>query len=298
MVPTVIVALALAAGPAAKAVKAPAAKAPAPPVKVVDSVADAIKDILARKPRVIAFGEVHQTTRTVAVESSVQRFTNQILPVLARASSDLVVETWITDGECGEKEKAAVKEIEKTTERPPQTENEVVTLIRRAKELGAEPHILKLTCQDYDAVHPDGGVDYDVQLRMTSSKLEGQIDAALGRKGGDPARAVAVYGGALHNDLYPTPEEAPWTFGRSVSAKVGGRYVEVDLYVPEYIEGIERLTAQPWYAAYRRAAQPGKAAVVQRGEGSFIVVYPRGAPASPALPAAPDGREARKSSPR
>ena len=273
------------------AVAAPADADVAPPtprVRAIASAADAIRALVAGRPRVVAFGEYHQTEGTAHIPSALRRFIDELWPALAPATAELVVETWISQGHCGPQEQAAVSAVGKVTERPAQTESEVVTLIRRAKEAGARPQILELTCADYAAIRPDGGeLDAERLLQMTGDKLRARIVAALGRlerqRPAATARTlVVVYGGALHNDLYPRAELAPFTFGRAVRDQVGGRYLEIDLYVPEYIEHDARLRAQPWFPAYQRLAQQSRPVLVERAPDSFIVIFPKTTPAAPA----------------
>ena len=47
---------------------------------------------------------------------------------------------------------------------------------------------------------------------------------------------VVVYGGALHNDLYPDATLAKSRFGRAIFAFTRGVYREIDLYVPAMID--------------------------------------------------------------
>ena len=243
----------------------------------IPSVPAALEALLARRPRVVAFGEIHQTTASLRVPSSLRHFISELLPVIAPRASDLVVETWVTEGKCGKTETAVIKHVEKTTQRPAQTEDEVVTLIARAKAAGVKPHILSVACREYEAIYQGGkGVDYEALLRMTSEKLEAGIREVLSKPGApDDQRAIVVYGGALHNDLAPPPGLSAFAFGESISKTVGGKYLEIDLYVPEYVEKQKSLRAEPWYAAYRKAARPGKAVIIERSLDSYVVVFPR-----------------------
>jgi hypothetical protein len=257
-----------------------AAKAPPAPelrARAVPSVKGAVEQLLARRPRVVAFGEIHQTTASLHVPSSLKHFSEELLAVVAPRASDLVVETWVTEGKCGKTEKAVLKDVQKTTERPRETEDEVVTLLKRAKAAGVKPHILSVSCREYEAIYQGkDGVDYDALLRMTSEKLEAGVREVLGKPGaGADARAVVVYGGALHNDLAPPAGMSAYAFGESVSQSVGGKYLEIDLYVPEYVDKQQSLRAQPWYAAYKKAARSGQAVMIERSLDSYVLVFPR-----------------------
>jgi hypothetical protein len=252
---------------------------PAPPslrARAIASVPAALEELLARRPRVVAFGEIHQTTASLHVPSSLKHFSDELLGVVAARASDLVVETWMTEGKCGQTEKAVVANVQKTTQRPAQTENEVVTLIERARRAGLKPHILSVSCREYEAIYQGKqGVDYDALLRMTSDKLEAGIREVLARPGTRDDRAVVVYGGALHNDLAPPPSLSAYAFGESISKTVGGRYLEIDLYVPEYVEKQKALRAEPWYAVYRKTVRRGQAVLIERALDSYVLVFPR-----------------------
>jgi hypothetical protein len=237
------------------------------------SAAAAVQALLASDPRVVAFGEYHQQKKTARIPSALRHFTREILPALqAAGATDLVVETWITTGSCGEVERKAVARVDKATQRPASTEDEVVTLLRRAKESGLEPRILQVACKDYQAIFDSGRLDYDKLLRLTRGQLETQLRAALQRAG---SRLVVSYGGAIHNDLHPPGDLAPYAFGEAIARAVNGRYLELDLYVPEYIEKDPLIRHEPWYHQYRHAYRPKLVVVVQRGPGSYALIFPR-----------------------
>jgi hypothetical protein len=232
-----------------------------------------VQALLTGSPRVVAFGEYHQQKKTVRIPSALKRFTHEILPALrASGATDLVAETWITTGSCGEVERKSVAQVDKVSQRPATTEDEVVTLLRRAKQSGIEPRILQIACKDYQAMFGNGQLDFDRLLRLTRDQLETQIRAALQRPG---SRMVVSYGGALHNDLHPPADLAPYAFGEAVAHAVDGKYLEVDLYVPEYIEKDPSIRREPWYQQYRRAYRPKVTIVIERGPGSYALVFPR-----------------------
>lgn len=227
---------------------------------------------------VVAFGELHQTLATARVPSALKRFTEQILPGLTARLSQLVVETWMTTGRCGEAEKAVTADVQKTTERPAQTETEIETLLRVAHDSGVQPGILTIGCKDYEAMRAGGGVDYDRTLRVTTGALEAALGRAL-RAAAAAARTagphlVAVYGGALHNDLHPDPELTAYSFAAAALKATLGHYVEIDLVVPEYAETSAAVRAQPWWGVYRAARRAGSTVLIRRDPRSFVVVFP------------------------
>jgi hypothetical protein len=257
----------------------PPASAAPPAVKVASAQA-AVEGMISDPGGVIAFGELHQTRATAKVKSSIARFTDEILPMLAPHASHLIVETWITRGTCGEAEAQVTKEVARTTERPVETESEIMKLLRRAKELGVAPHVLDVGCDEYKVLAGQGGtaggVDYDKLLTITNQHLERAIGQGLllSRAPGRPL--VVVYGGALHNDLFPDPTLAKYTFGRHVHAATRGAYREIDLYVPEMVDTTPALKAEPWYRAWQRAGAGKDVVVIRRGGASTIVVFRRG----------------------
>src|SRR5438309_2107675 len=93
------------------------------------SPAEAFARVLREKPLVLAVGEYHEVEGAAKTKSALKRFTELMLPSLKGHASSLVVETWITNGRCGEAEVKAVAEVKKVTQRPQHTEDEVETLM-------------------------------------------------------------------------------------------------------------------------------------------------------------------------
>jgi len=260
----------------------PRAASDSAPYRIFASAKEALRELLKSRPRVIGFGEVHQKVSSARVPSAVRRFTEQILAELAPETSDLIVETWVTDGRCGKEERRVVKNVEKTTERPASTENEVITLLKRAQQLGVQPHILKVGCEDYKLLLSAGQVDYEKLLSVVTRHLRAKAEAVLAaRLRAQPPRPegerriVALYGGALHNDLYPLEGLEAFTYAGALRERVGGAYLEVDLYVPEFIEHDQTFSQERWFELFRRHAVPGKVMLIERGPGSYILVFPR-----------------------
>lgn len=252
------------------------------------SVSEALTAILDRatkdagkKPHLLAFGEYHQLKGKTQVKSALKRFADELWPTVQPGASDLILETFVTEGSCGKEEKKVVKDVAKTTKRPETTENELVTLIKQAKAQGVQPHILQVSCQDYQSVLDDKAqVDYVKMLKLIGDLLEKRItEVRTRRQKAGVDKTVMVYGGALHNDLYPQAELADFTFGQSLTTKFPGEYLEVDLYVPEFVEGDKTVRSQPWFPLYKKAQKPDQIVVVRRGPGSFILLF---APTQPA----------------
>jgi len=238
------------------------------------SPAAAIEAFLGGATGVVAFGELHQTVKTAGVRSSIARFTDEILPVIAPRASHLIVETWVSRGDCGETEKRVTKDVARTTERPAETENEIVRLLRRAKELGVAPHVLDVDCHEYQSLVSSGGaVDYDRLLAMTGQHLGRAIRQALALPRPADRPLVIVYGGALHNDLAPNPEVAQYSFGPAIAALTRGDYREVDLFVPELVDSYPALRAERWYPVWRKTRIAPGTTLIRRQSRSAVLLF-------------------------
>jgi hypothetical protein len=60
-------------------------------------------------------------------------------------------------------------------------------------------------------------------------------------------------------------------------ALTGGRYAELDLFVPESIRDTETWRLLPWHAHFDRAAPHPKATLYRPGPESWAVVFPTSA---------------------
>jgi hypothetical protein len=218
--------------------------------------------------RVVAFGEYHETTAGPRARSALSHFAEEFLPALRGKAHSIVIETWITDGRCGETEKQAVAKVEAAIERPQKTENEILALVEKARAAGMKPAILKLSCEEYLKIYPPGGeVDALALLGTVTAQLVKEIEAALTLTKKGP---VLVNGGALHNDLRPPRELQQFTFGERFRKKLS--YAEVDLYVPEIVEKDASVTSEKWFARWK-AESRGRPALIARAPDSFVVMF-------------------------
>lgn len=253
-----------------------------PPHRRYPDAAAAILDLTPPGMRVLGFGELHVRADRVQARSALAVFTAEIMPVLADRVSDLVLETWIVDPRCKAKGAAASARIEQAMKRPASTQAELAGQIGRAQGAGVKVHALRMTCADYDVVAPEsGGIQAEALLSLVTREL-GRIaksavayrDAAAG-----PARPwVAVYGGALHNDLDPMRALAEWSYAGDVDAVTGGRFMEIDLIVPEFAAQDPASQPLAWFPLVRETP-PGTGVVAwQRNDHSIVIILPRGAP--------------------
>src|SRR4051812_44840373 len=96
------------AKPSSRAGQSSAAKQ----LELFDSPIEALQSILlTRTPKVIGFGEFHEIEGAPKVRSSLVHFRDELLPMLAPLASDLVLETWVTQGNCGKEETEVVEQV-------------------------------------------------------------------------------------------------------------------------------------------------------------------------------------------
>jgi hypothetical protein len=107
--------------------------------------------------------------------------------------------------------------------------------------------------------------------RLARQKVEQLV--ALNEKDGRKSMVVA-YGGALHNDIAAREGRETWTFGPALTERTGGRYVELDLIVPEFIKDSETWRALPWYSHYDRRKLGSKAVLFRVAPKSYVLVFP------------------------
>lgn len=231
----------------------------------------------------IGIGEAHALAGTEAIEPAVRRFTRDLLPLLRTKATDLVVELMIPNPRC-RKEAARAKEEQKVvTERQAAgDQNDYVALAAAARSLGIRPHALEPTCDDLARIAGAGPdavtASLDVVTRLARESLERLYEDNASR---NDARAVVAYGGAMHNDLQPRPGREKWSFGPALSKLTGGRYVEIDLIVPEFIADSPAWKGLPWLPLFDPAAHPTEATLLSPEPGSFVLVFPRTPVATP-----------------
>jgi hypothetical protein len=242
-----------------------------------DSVEEAFLAATRGAPRVIAIGEAH-AQRDATVPSSAKRFTETLLPLLEGRASDLLVELMNPPVGCPAKAAEVKKQQEVvTSHQAASDQGEYVAMGEAAKKLGIVPDLLRPTCADMDAIH-DAGEDAVVVSLSTIARLTGKKVIELvdrdARTAEDSRKLVVTYGGAIHHDRSPPAGREAWAFGPEVDAYVKGRYVEIDLYVPEYIESSDAWKKIPWYPHYDRAKLGAKATMFRPRERTFVIIFP------------------------
>lgn len=224
----------------------------------VATTAAAVAMILGENPtpQVYAIGEYHQSRTAIARTSPLARFTRDIIKLLEPHARHLVVETWL-DSAC-------------QPHPADRTDMEIVHLMATWVKDGLEAHALPVTCIEYDSVIDDSGhIDFLLLLELVTDKLAETTRALVEA---DPDHAVIVYGGALHNDLYPRWPLDELSYARPM-AEDGIRVLEIDLVVPEVVAHMSMVRDEPWFPLLGLAS-PDRVIVWDRGPGSYVVILP------------------------
>ena len=259
------------AAPVAEAV--PDAAIVHPPNTYAD-LAAALAAIIPPDARVVGFGEIHNRIDRAQVKSALFHFT-AALPAFGAKYSDLVVETWLVDPSCGQKAVQATQKMETEVKRPEATKSEVALLADVAKAAGIKPHAMTITCADYDRLVKGGQADPVEMLTLTTRELKRIATSAVRYRDKQPEHRpwIAVYGGALHNDRFPDPAVAEWSYAGAVDEATKSHFIEIDLIVPELAAADDLSKKQPWYALVESAGD--RVAVHKRDDRSFVVVLPK-----------------------
>lgn len=238
------------------------------------SATDAFDYVLGEAPRVLAVGEAHAQSDAAIGASTTRRFMDQLLPRLAPRASDLVIELWLANGTCGKVErKVQEQQAAVTAPQAQSNQGEFVELGHRAKALGIVPHALVPSCDQYRKISEAGPSDIEEMLAMIAAVTQHDIEALLQAR--TPERTVVAYGGAMHNDLVPRAGRESFSFGPALSQATSGRFVELDLVVPEQIKDSDVWRALPWHAAYLQQNQDDGAYLFSWAPHAYALIFPR-----------------------
>lgn len=227
---------------------------------------DAFRAVLALDPVVLAIGEAHAQKGTESVPSATKRFTDSLLPIVAPKASDVVVELWAPSAKCMKEVKQVASAQKPVVEAQAATnQNEYLVLGTRAKAAGVTPWLLEPTCDDFASLADAGDVSMMLSLvkRLTAEKV-----TRLHEK--NPAKIVVAYGGALHNDI----AGGEWSFGPELDRLTKGRYIELDLIVPEYVKKTALWQKLPWYEHFMSQRGVRERPILYKtGERAFTLVF-------------------------
>jgi hypothetical protein len=243
-----------------------------------DTPEAAFAHVLQAEPEVLAIGEAHPLRGAENVEPASRRFATALLPLLRPRATDLVIELLLPNPACRKETVASArKEQTVVTERQAETaQNDYIALGHRAKAQRAQPHALKPTCEDLERIATAGdeavAESLAVITRLTEELVRILLDA---RRRTHDKPLIVTYGGALHNDLAPRAGREQWSFGPALERLTSGRYVEIDLIVPEFVKDSDAWRALPWYGAYDPKAHPTETTLFNPSPRSYVLIFPR-----------------------
>jgi hypothetical protein len=232
--------------------------------------------VLETNPLILGVGETHAQLASLdgGLPSTTRRFADSLLPMLEGRASDLVLELWVANGACGAAEqKVAARQKPATETQAPTNQNEFIALGEAAKKRGIRPHVLVPACDEYARILDAGGGDIDEMLSMIARLTLRDAREFLAQRG-DSSKALVLYGGAMHNDLVPRPGREAWSYGPALAKDTQGRYVEIDLIVPEFIRDTEVWRSQPWYPYYDSKVHKGLAVLLTMNPSSYALIFP------------------------
>ena len=109
---------------------------------------------------------------------------------------------------------------------------------------------------------------------MIPRKIEAKCELLLEAQKSDSTtvKAIAVYGGALHNDIKPETSWEATSFGPKMVELTNGRYIEIDLFVPEYIENDDDIKKEKWYSIFKKNCSANKVLVIKPEANQYIMI--------------------------
>jgi hypothetical protein len=237
--------------------------------------ASAFRYVLRDRPLALGIGEAHAPAGTL-IATTAARFTEQLLPVLAGRASHLIVELLHANPDCPRAEQPlaeAQKPIMVT--QAPQNQNDYVALGQRARALGIEPFLLTPSCDEFRQIGAAGPDAIEKTLETIASMTTRMARAALlkNHRAGS-GELVVAYGGALHNDLYPDADHAPYSYGPRLDDFTGGHYLELDLIVREFIKDDDAWRRLPWYGKFDPSLAPDACVVLRTAPRSYVLFFP------------------------
>ena len=243
--------------------------------RVYESAATAVQRAIEGQPLIIGFGEAHAPKDSAGVESSAARFADTLLPILRGRASDLILELMLPPQGCPKPVESAKARQQPVIEQHADTDQgEYVRIGDAARKVGIVPDLLRPSCEDLDTISRAGEDAVPASLDLIRRLTVKQVRALLRRADRDPEHAIVVYGGALHNDPAPPPARAGWSYARELSDAVGGRYVAIDLFVPQYVQDDDSWRAFDWFPYYDRAARSTKATMFHPRPDLYVVLFP------------------------
>ena len=205
----------------------------------------ALAAIFSNHPSAAAFGEIHKSDNPGDFTPTNTRFAEEILPLLPSFGiKDLVVE-FLPDDPAADAE-LAIFSLRGSLGADTPILNQWVSgteaygklkTLETAREngitiLGGSMNLAE--CPDPNKILEMFEEDPSTVSNLVRDHIMRRMEQVLSE-----GRAVASYVGIRHNNYAPASWDAEASFGDELFAQSGVRYVEVDLVVPELIEGHE-----------------------------------------------------------
>ena len=230
--------------------------------------------MLESQPRVLAVGEAHAQAGTVGIHSSTRRFAEQLLPLLAGKAKHIVIELLVANCSAKTVERTAQTQAPVTEHQAKGNQNEFLTLGKVAQRLGIEPRALTPSCAEYDNAAAAGEDGVARLLTLVARQTQASVEGLLA-KPDTSEELICTYGGALHNDLSPRPGQESWSFGPELARATRGRYIELDLIVPEFVKDTEAWRALPWFNAFDREHLSVETLLYRPFPNSYVLIFPK-----------------------
>jgi len=87
-------------------------------------------------------------------------------------------------------------------------------------------------------------------------------------------KLIVLYGGAIHNDVEPFEAARPYCYGPELVAATKGRYVELDVFVPELVSDTGLWPRFAWYPHFDKQAHPDQATLFSPLPASYTMLLP------------------------
>ncbi len=227
--------------------------APASTIRPVDRIfvtnyqdmGTAVEAIFSFSPdlKAISFGEIHKDTASNLV-SSMHYFAISVLPVLAKHGIKDIAWEFLP---YSEKAASEVAEFNRSSKLGPFLSKqwafnedycELLKMLEQARSLGVSLY----------GINPSGSAEQSLNT-SNQAELISKKTIEIAHRLLDAGKKVATYTGAQHNNLTPlNEEETDWSFGSDLRTYTHGKYVEVDIYVPELINEYDedRIALSDW----------------------------------------------------
>ena len=250
----------------------------------------AFAHVLRLQPQVLGIGESHAPKGSEAIHSATRRFAQELLPLLCGRTKSIILELWLPRNDCGDKRVEQVRRAQKpiTSGQAKTNQDEYVTLGHVAKRFGIEPSALVPTCEEYQSILDAGPDTIERMLQLIGKRTGERVVEDLNKFPNQAVGPIVVaYGGALHNDAEPTADHAGYSYGPALLDRTQGKYVELDLVVPEFVKDTDAWRRQPWHSAFKSNRDRSRTILYQWSPHSFALVFPD---SKKALVGTPPGR--------